>query len=434
MIAVDRRYSPAKRIGIDSQRAVAGLVITLVVFIGHYGLPERRLTLYPNGTQGPDLQGVIDAESGNSSYWLNDENTVWVCDYRKYHSYSCSWNLDWRLDSIDLSPYDAVNITLEYAGPATRIRLFMRNFNPGYSHVDDPVSTKFMSMTVPVIELEKSVHISLEELHVASWWVRERHIGRQWALPEFNEITTVGLDFIEPGIHQTRIQEIVLRGRWIDTETLLLGIIGFWMAVMLADGVVRLYCYYASAQTASRRIRGPQHTAHHLQKEGKDLMRLADTDPLTGTFNRSGMQAQIASLFGRHSAVDEIGLVLINIDNFKHLNDTHGYDTGDRVLKALAAALSANLRSSDILARWSDDTFLILCQRNSDTDLSAFAEKLREVIENCAFGYSADVTVTVSIGVTRAQTGIGFEKAFRRAAQALNRAKTGGKNRVEIEL
>lgn len=437
MIEVNRWCSPAKRVCIHSRLTIAGIIISLVVFIGHYGFPEKRLTLYPNGNYRPDLFGVVDAEVGFSSYWLNQESNIWMCDYRAYHSYSCSWNLIWSSDdmaSIDLTSYDAMILALEYEGPATRVRLYMRNFNPAYSRVGDPASTKFMSMTIPVTELENSVHVGLDEFQVAHWWLRERHIERQWTLPEFNGIMTVGMDFIEPGTHQARIKKIVLRGRWIDTETLLLVIIGFWMTLFMAGGVVRLYCHYLSRHSARRRMRRLQEKEHDLKVESRDLKLLADLDPLTGAYNRSGMQEQIASLFTSNGVVSGIGLILIDIDNFKQLNDTHGYDTGDRVLKAIAAAISANLRHGDMLARWGADEFVVLREAESGADLLAFSEKLREIIEYYTFGYSIDLTLTVSLGVTMAQTGTGHEKAFKRATRALNRAKNSGKNRVEIEL
>src|SRR5690606_24936256 len=147
-----------------------------------------------------------------------------------------------------------------------------------------------------------------------------------------------------------------------------------------------------------------------------------------------GMQAQIALRFDRDSPVPELGLMLLDIDHFKQLNDSHGHDMGDKVLKAFAAAIAANLRSDDIFARWDGEAFVVLCHYKSESDLVAFAEKLRELAANYAFGSGFEVTITISIGVTVAETDRSFEEALKRAGKALNRAKNNGRNRVEIEL
>lgn len=421
----------------DRNLALAGIIISLVIFIGHYGLPEKRLVLYPSKLHMPNLFGFVDTKNGQSSYWLDDEKKEWICNYRTHHLYGCGWSLKWEspdVNSIDMRAYDYIDISLDYEGPASRLRLILRNYDAAYSVTEESASTKFMSMTVPAAELVQPVRVSLDEFYVASWWLLENNIRRDWSLPEFDGITSIGVDFIEPGEHRTRVNKVVLIGQWIKTETLLLAIIGFWMTVFLIDGFVRFCCHYTMAKHERSRIRTLEETRRKLEAEKRDLKIIADTDPLTGVLSRGGLQTHIAVLFRKNSSVSKLGLMLLDIDHFKNLNDTHGYDMGDKVLRAFAAAVSANLRSEDVFGRWEGEKFVVLCQNKSESDLISFAEKLREITAKYTFGYSVELTITVSIGITMAQIDRGFDEAFRRADAALYRAKNRGRNRVEIEL
>lgn len=125
--------------------------------------------------------------------------------------------------------------------------------------------------------------------------------------------------------------------------------------------------------------------------------------------------------------------MLMDLDHFKQINDTYGHDMGDKVLKAFAAAMAANLRAEDIFARWGGEEFIVICQNKSAHALFNFAEKLREITANYTFGADFELKIHVSIGITMAYKGDAFDEVFKRADKALYKAKQGGRNRVEFE-
>ena len=127
-------------------------------------------------------------------------------------------------------------------------------------------------------------------------------------------------------------------------------------------------------------------------------------------------------------------LVMLDIDHFKHVNDRHGHDCGDEVLKRVTAVVAANLRASDVFGRWGGEEFLIACQGTRVRDAARLAEKLRERVEHGEFSTSGGhLAVTASFGVALAPPGTPAAGALKRADEALYRAKEAGRNRVETD-
>ena len=163
-----------------------------------------------------------------------------------------------------------------------------------------------------------------------------------------------------------------------------------------------------------------------LQQENQHLRTLIHTDPLTGLLNRRGLSARLRAEQSR-LARDEgpITTLLIDLDDFKALNDAQGYDAGDRALRDVASAMRRVLRSSDIIARIGGDEFLVLLP-NTDTLLAELvAERLRASIE------SSENSVTASIGVmslTSRQLDIQTIQVLLHSALAASKAH--GKNQI----
>jgi diguanylate cyclase (GGDEF)-like protein len=126
------------------------------------------------------------------------------------------------------------------------------------------------------------------------------------------------------------------------------------------------------------------------------VRRLADTDGLTGVANRRTFDATLAREIARAArGQDDLSLVMLDVDRFKQLNDTYGHQTGDDVLKRVAAALEGCMRSFDTVARYGGEEFAVLLPRASAADAVSVAERLRRAIARS----STDPAVTVSAGV-----------------------------------
>ncbi len=169
------------------------------------------------------------------------------------------------------------------------------------------------------------------------------------------------------------------------------------------------------------------------------ILEMAVTDDLTGLHNRrytgQRLQEELARS-KRHGR--RCSCVLLDIDLFKHVNDTHGHAAGDAVLRGLAAATHLALRESDLLGRWGGEEFLAVLPETDREGARAIAERLRQAIEAMRVDYQGkQLSVTASLGVADALPGQDpdardAERLVARADEALYRAKTGGRNRIEV--
>ncbi|MGC8756846.1 MAG: diguanylate cyclase [Caldisericaceae bacterium] len=171
-----------------------------------------------------------------------------------------------------------------------------------------------------------------------------------------------------------------------------------------------------------------------LKEQIKELAEKSFVDELTGIPNRRFFNRILemkVSEFDRYGTV--FGLLFIDIDDFKNVNDSYGHIVGDRVLKMVANTLSLNVRSSDLVARWGGEEFLVIVQRVEDSLLLKIAEKLRILVMHSGLSYQNDsISVTVSIGGTIFKKGDTPESIVKRADDLMMNAKNNGKNRAVV--
>lgn len=161
------------------------------------------------------------------------------------------------------------------------------------------------------------------------------------------------------------------------------------------------------------------------------LQHWANTDPLCGLANRRGADRFLsaeAALADRYQR--PLTIILIDIDRFKGINDDHGHEVGDSVIREFADILSNTVREVDLAARWGGDEFLVA---TPGVDLRAArhaAERCRRAVERAPI---AGVPVTVTVGIAEYVPGKGTDDAINRADAMLYRAKAAGRNRVITE-
>ncbi len=157
-------------------------------------------------------------------------------------------------------------------------------------------------------------------------------------------------------------------------------------------------------------------------------------DPLTGLGNRRFVEMRLASSLveTQHYQVP-FGMLFIDIDHFKWVNDTHGHEAGDLVLKMVASTMSHSVRSSDHLGRWGGEEFIAIIINMSRMKLAKVANKLRLLVSRSRLlSAGATIRVTISIGATLSRAEDTPETILRRADQLLYKSKRGGRNRVSI--
>ncbi|WP_017734684.1 GGDEF domain-containing protein [Pseudomonas sp. CBZ-4] len=156
-------------------------------------------------------------------------------------------------------------------------------------------------------------------------------------------------------------------------------------------------------------------------------------DPLTGLPNRAAWSERLDhEVNAWHQHGNSLSLAMLDLDHFKRINDGYGHLAGDKVLKIIANVLRKRLRSTDFIARFGGEEFVLLMPNSSLADALAVGEVLRAAIEACPFHFKGEpVTVTVSMGVAQFMPGERSDLALKRADAALYRAKAAGRNRVQ---
>jgi diguanylate cyclase (GGDEF)-like protein/PAS domain S-box-containing protein len=167
----------------------------------------------------------------------------------------------------------------------------------------------------------------------------------------------------------------------------------------------------------------------------RELRQLSLLDPLTEVGNRRFLEQQLAARLDEQDRYGwRIGVLFVDIDNFKEINDRMDHIVGDRVIRMVARTLLNAIRSFDVAGRWGGDEFVVLIVNVDENDLHGVGEKLRRLIENSGFIEGGEtVRVTISVGGVLAAAGEQPEAVLRRADRLMLASKTAGRNRVTIE-
>lgn len=165
-----------------------------------------------------------------------------------------------------------------------------------------------------------------------------------------------------------------------------------------------------------------------------ELEKLATTDPLTGAKNRRSFLHFFEKELTRSQRYKhKLAPLMLDIDNFKDINDTYGHGTGDKVLKLMVAEAHGLLRGTDIFGRWGGEEFIVLLPESDTHQASTVAERLRGNLSKIEVNSDSDTLIrfTVSIGMTVVENKDELlDDIIRKADKALYQAKAKGRNRV----
>ncbi len=169
-----------------------------------------------------------------------------------------------------------------------------------------------------------------------------------------------------------------------------------------------------------------------IKEKNKELEKLATTDKLTKLYNRRKIEELLEFELNRSERFNHsFGLAIVDIDNFKEVNDTYGHQTGDKVLEEVANILSTNRRKTDFIGRYGGEEFIIICPESNLEGVLNLMENLRKKISEYSF-YKVK-NKTASFGVTISQEKDTIESLLKRADIALYSAKNSGRNKVEYK-
>jgi len=186
------------------------------------------------------------------------------------------------------------------------------------------------------------------------------------------------------------------------------------------------YLFFARDIREMRRL---EKLTDELQKSNRKLEKMSITDSLTKVFNRQKIEMEIQTELDRFNRYSNVfSLIMFDLDFFKEVNDEFGHDIGDKVLIEVTEVVKTEIRSTDLLARWGGEEFIVLCPGINLENVLQQAERIRRQIEHHSFGIIENMTI--SFGVTEVTGEDTLETILKRADKALYQAKDEGRNRV----
>lgn len=172
-----------------------------------------------------------------------------------------------------------------------------------------------------------------------------------------------------------------------------------------------------------------------LQEQVKSLETTSTLDPLTKTYNRYALLKHFDDILSKNKNLQELFVVMLDVDNFKSINDRFGHIAGDKILIFIAKLLKKALRDGDKIYRFGGEEFFILLNRTDLDGAQLVANRLLSLCrQNKPLFQNEQISVTISLGLTQMLPDDTLDSLIHRADTALYRAKNNGKDKMEIEL
>jgi diguanylate cyclase (GGDEF)-like protein len=412
-------------------------MITVAVMYAHEFLPAKKMLVVPSA----NIPHYIYADNNSAGEpmvsWTDFDGLAWECNIENDgKAHGCGFNVylggGLGTDGVDLTSYKTINIDVRYSGADQRLRFYLRNYEPGFSDINNMQTAKFNNVHVPVTYVKDDLVLSLSEFSAAEWWITEYKVPRENALPNFRNVIAFGIDTSypsTPGKHSFKLNKVEFVGEWVAREDWYLGILVFWLSVIMFVGGVSLAKLTKEIRLEHQRLERLANQNSLLAQETDKYKKLSMIDPLTGLLNRQGLSEYIEQYFPMDSE-KLVSMVIIDIDHFKKINDSLGHDGGDLVLKRVTELIKSHTRQSDQVARWGGEEFVLVLPDTNLEGAFAIAEKMRALIATANFDQFPALHVTISLGVGSSDGKIPFHQLFRSVDIALYQAKAQGRNRA----
>ena len=312
---------------------------------------------------------------------------------------------------ISLEGYDRISLHISHESPSddNRVKFSLRNYNPAYSTPNDFVSLKFNSIVYSVNEPSEVLTIPLQAFKVEDWWIKRFGIDFSHAQLEFSNIVYLELlseQMIDSGDYVYRIENVTLHGELVsELELLQIFFVIFLVTIMLLSF-----------------------------RQSKIMEKVSKTDPLTGLYNRRGME-EIVSKQCQLQHKNDSYFFYFDVDGFKGINDTHGHQIGDELLikfaemvYSLSVKATAN-RSKFSLSRLGGDEFCVMIDDINEDGAINLAQNIIELLSLPTEVETRLIKVGVSVGIVKMHPNHrSFAEVLEQADAAMYVAKKQGKN------
>jgi diguanylate cyclase (GGDEF)-like protein len=430
--------SPAKR----GWRAVAEFQFEIVLFLlllatfaaVHFqdSILTRTIVIKPGSSLYAPRYYGDEPHGGKSTIHVNAYRPLeWRCHIRLVYAYPyCGYELLFDAKTpekgIDLSRLESLTVNLDYRGPGTTFRVYLKNYDPRYSRPGTPDTLKFNNAEVTAQQGRNVIELQTSDLAVAEWWVTQNKIEPALSHVQLDNVTELQFQTgtnAPAGRYLFKVDSIELRSRLVAQATWYGAILAAWVALI---GFYLLYRILKLREDLEQR-RKSQAAALRLAQYAEESAR---RDYLTRLLNRSGV-IDLYHPIAMNRREGMSAVILLDVDHFKAVNDRFGHSAGDQVLTRIAEILTENTRGGDIVGRWGGEEFLLICSVTDQDAAMAIAGKMRASIE--AHDFPVVGHVTASLGVYCASGPMAaLEQLVSYADAALYAAKEQGRNRAVL--
>jgi diguanylate cyclase (GGDEF)-like protein len=265
-----------------------------------------------------------------------------------------------------------------------------------------------------------TVELPLAYLQVADWWKKDHQIPLEKSFADITNVTHLSIatpSNAAPGLYSLTISKLEIIGPWISAQYLYLLLLCVWI---IAAAVYLVFSYTLTKHKVYQlKVQNKQ-----LKKSNLRIQTLASFDSLTGALNRHGSMSIIRSL-----EYSPFGILYIDLDHFKSLNDRYGHEVGDTVLKAFSNMMKEFTTPSSHFVRWGGEEFILIIENTNLDDCTQLAESIQQtMLQKERFDGRE---VTCSIGIAINTNGLTFDSVLDSADRALYEAKSQGRNCIQ---
>jgi diguanylate cyclase (GGDEF)-like protein len=425
---------PLSRI-LHNARYVFGalIVLTAVLLTWHqYGM-ERTFEM--TGEHIPITVEDDRSTGGHSEGYLERRGDAYVMHCKLARGYAFPYckmlfPLQSTRNGFDMSGFThfTVDITYQGAGPA-KFNMLVANAEEGMTRLDKWDTYKLNQIDFIDVPSKGPATIPLKWFAVAQWWKDLAKPTMEHSFVRMDNVARIELMNVGgalDGDHVFVVRSMKLHGKLISQSHLLMILVALWIVCAVSYPIATTLALRNQLKESDTALALLGQVNKALELEARELAGQAHIDPLTGVLNRQGLRAALMSTSSLLAT--PMSVIFLDIDHFKRINDTHGHDVGDEVLRKFAQVLGAGLRSSDRLVRWGGEEFLIICPVTDVHQASMVAEALRVSLHRQL--WPVGLSVTASFGVAQHADAEDIGVVIKRADNELYGAKTAGRDRV----
>ena len=401
---------------------------------------DKIIELYPSDAKVTVTSDILNGGSSEASLNLTDDGTLLTCQIKPSSTFAyCTLDIsigDGINKGLDLSQFDHLNLWFEHvSNEQDTVIVYLKN-REGNSVDFDPSSrnanNKHNQHTILPTVGTSYFSLTLSQFTVPSWWILLHKATGVNAQSNLNNVIDLSLatgDSLEMRSVEILLKRASISGKWLSANTLYLVLAILWTILITLRASFRVHQLANQLKINRSQNVSLEELNHFLSIQKNEFEVLAKTDPLTGASNRAGTRDVFEHMQTQRGRA--YSLIMFDIDNFKAVNDNHGHQLGDEVLKGVSNLVASLIRNTDHLARWGGEEFIVICP---DTDINEAVVMANNLCGNIAVAaFKGDLSVTCSFGVSgyRKKAKNNFKKMFDAADAAMYKAKERGRNRVE---